>query len=56
MPHDYKLTPAAKNDVKAIWQYTLEKWGEKQAEKYIDQLTEKFKALASAPNCCSVKT
>jgi toxin ParE1/3/4 len=50
MPNDYKLTLAAKNDIKDIWQYTVEKWGEQQAEKYIDQLEKKFKDLVKTPN------
>ena len=50
MPNDYKLTLAAKNDIKDIWQYTVEKWGEQQAEKYIGQLEKKFKDLVKTPN------
>jgi len=49
MPDDYKLTTAAKNDLKEIWQYTVEKWGEKQAENYIYQLEKKFKELIKTP-------
>ncbi len=32
---DYRLTPAAKSDLLEIWNYTVETWGEKKAEKYL---------------------
>jgi toxin ParE1/3/4 len=32
---EYRLTPAAKSDLINIWNYTSEKWGVKQAEKYL---------------------
>jgi toxin ParE1/3/4 len=50
MPNDYKLTPAAKNDLKEIWSYTVKRWSEQQAEKYIYQLEKKFKDLVKTPN------
>jgi len=50
MPRNYKLTSAAKNDVKDIWHYTVQKWGEQQAEKYIDQLGKRLKDLVKTPN------
>ena len=50
MPNDYKLTPAAKNDLKEIWRYTVDKWGERKAEKYIYQFEKKFKDLLKTPN------
>jgi toxin ParE1/3/4 len=34
MPN-YRLTPAAKSDLLGIWNYTVETWGENQAEKYL---------------------
>jgi len=46
----YKLTQAAKNDLKEIWRYTVRKWNEQQAEKYIYQLEKKFKDLVHAPH------
>lgn len=49
MPNDYKLTPAAKNDLKEIWQYTIETWGEQQAETYVLQLEKKFRELVNSP-------
>ncbi len=49
MPNDYKLTLAAKNDLKEIWRDTVERWSEQQAEKYIYQLEKKFKDLATTP-------
>lgn len=45
----YKLTPAAKEDIKEIWFHSVNCWGGKQAEKYIYQLEGKFKILAENP-------
>lgn len=49
MPNDYTLTPAAKNDVKEIWSYTVKRWSEQQAEKYMYQREKKFKDLVMTP-------
>ena len=50
MPHDYKLTQVAKNDLKEIWRYTVQNWSEQQAEKYIYQLEKKFQDLVQNPH------
>lgn len=34
MPAEYDLTPAARQDVRDIWLYTAEQWGERQADRY----------------------
>jgi len=49
MPNDYKLTPAAKNDLQEIWRYTFERWGEQQAEKYVFQFEKTFHDLVKTP-------
>ena len=36
--HNYRLTPSAKSDLIEIWNYTVEIWGEKQAEKYLQEI------------------
>ena len=45
----YKLTSAAKNDIKRIWQYSVDIWGEKQAMVYMTQLEGRFDELAENP-------
>lgn len=56
---EYRLTPAAESDLEAIWSYSFEHWGEQQADRYVDVLTETFKALAqypkTAPACDHVR-
>ena len=48
MPN-YRLTPAAKSDLLEIWNYTVETWGEKQAEKYLQDIEVKLEKLAANP-------
>lgn len=38
----YKLTNQAVEDLTNIWEYTFEKWSEKQAEIYYKMLVENF--------------
>ena len=56
---EYRLTPAAEGDLEAIWTYTLQQWGEEQADRYIDTLTAAFAELArspkSAPACDEIR-
>lgn len=42
----YDLTLAAEEDLRGIWQYTLETWGPEQADKYLDELGDCFDAIA----------
>jgi toxin ParE1/3/4 len=44
---DYRLTPAAKSDLIEIWNYTVETWGKKQAEKYLKEIEAKLEQLAA---------
>ncbi len=44
-----RVTPRARRDVDAIADYTLAKWGEKQAEKYIAELEQRFRWLGQCP-------
>ena len=41
----FNITPRAKSDIHAIWIYTLEIWGEVQADKYIADLFARFEWL-----------
>ena len=43
---EYQLVPKAKNDMEAVWLYSLRRWGVQQTERYIDDLTEAFEFLA----------
>ncbi len=43
----YKIHPIAKRHLIKIWQYTEERWGEVQADKYIDGLYNVFSDLNS---------
>ena len=46
---EYRLTPAAENDLEVIWAYTVKRWGTVQAERYIDLLTATFDKLSESP-------
>lgn len=45
-----RLTPAARADLDAIWNYTVEHWGMDQAEAYVRSLTNAMQLLASSPS------
>ena len=49
IPAECRLTPKAKEDLEAVWLYTLTKWGASQTDRYIDDLTEAFAFLAHIP-------
>ena len=42
----YKLTNKAAEDLTDIWNYTFEKWSEKQADKYYQMLIDNFAEIA----------
>ncbi|MBU2628260.1 MAG: type II toxin-antitoxin system RelE/ParE family toxin [Proteobacteria bacterium] len=46
---EYRLTPAAKSDLIEIWNHTVDTWGEKQAEKYLQDMENKLNQLAETP-------
>jgi toxin ParE1/3/4 len=47
----YKLTNKAVEDLTTIWNYTFEKWSEKQADQYYEMLLERCQYIADNPNC-----
>ena len=49
MPPRYDLTPAAKADLREIWLYTAEQWGEQQADRYLQELEECCERLVDHP-------
>jgi toxin ParE1/3/4 len=44
-----RLTPKARADLLAILDYTIQHWGEEQAEAYLLSLGETMKLLANQP-------
>ena len=46
---DYRLTPKAREDMEAVWLYSLSKWGIQQTDRYIDDLTAAFTFLTNTP-------
>lgn len=47
MPAPYNLTQAAKRDLRAIWRYTVSRWGEEQADRYLGRLEHCFARIAT---------
>jgi toxin ParE1/3/4 len=45
----YRLRSLARDDLEAIWDYTVEQWDIKQAERYLDILFGCFDDLAANP-------
>ncbi|HUW05672.1 MAG TPA: type II toxin-antitoxin system RelE/ParE family toxin [Williamwhitmania sp.] len=45
-----KFTVQAVNDLTQIWNYTLNKWSEEQADRYYHMLIENCKEVASNPD------
>jgi toxin ParE1/3/4 len=41
--------PRAEDDLREIWFYTLDRWGEEQAETYIRSLDTAMQQLCEAP-------
>lgn len=50
---EYRLSLKAHEDMEAVWLYSLNQWGARQTESYIDDLTEAFAFLARNPNAGS---
>lgn len=46
----YKLTNKAVQDLAKIWDYTFEKWSEKQADKYYETLISNCEEIAENPS------
>jgi toxin ParE1/3/4 len=48
-PAPFRVTPRALDDLDAIADYTLARWGERQTEKYLSELKQRFQWLAENP-------
>jgi plasmid stabilization system protein ParE len=46
VPPAYELTRAARQDIRGIWVYTAEQWGERQADRYTGRLETCFGRIA----------
>ncbi len=46
----YNLTNKAVEDLADIWDYTFDKWSEKQADNYYDMLIANCKRIADNPS------
>ncbi|NVN52681.1 type II toxin-antitoxin system RelE/ParE family toxin [Mycolicibacterium hippocampi] len=45
----YVLSPAARADVEQIWDYTCDRWGDKQAETYVREIQRAIDRVADSP-------
>lgn len=48
-PHQLVIAPAAKNDLKEIYQYGLRQWGQSQSESYLSTIKKQFWLLTQQP-------
>ncbi len=46
----YKLTNKAVDDLTQIWNYTIDRWSENQADKYYQMLLDNFNEAANNPD------
>ena len=46
---EYRLTPAARSDIRSIWAYTDDEWGSAQADRYLGQIEETLELLVRNP-------
>ena len=46
---EYRLRPAATQDLESIWAYSAEQWGVELAHRYTDDIVNAFEKLASNP-------
>ena len=45
----FALSPLARADIDAIWDYTADRWSEEQADRYIHHLREAMETIARDP-------
>lgn len=49
LKHTPIIAPAAKADLKDIYQYGLRQWGQKQSDNYLEGIKEQFWVLTEQP-------
>ena len=47
--HQLVIAPAARNDLKEIYQYGLRQWGQAQSESYLSTIKDQFWLLTQQP-------
>ncbi|MBT7215104.1 MAG: type II toxin-antitoxin system RelE/ParE family toxin [Verrucomicrobia bacterium] len=47
---EFSLRPKAIADLEAIWRYTVDTWGDAQAERYVRLINESFRQIADNPS------
>jgi toxin ParE1/3/4 len=47
--HQLVIAPAARNDLKEIYQYGLRQWGQAQSESYLSTIKKQFWLLTQQP-------
>lgn len=47
--HQLVIAPAARHDLKDIYQYGLRKWGKAQSDSYLTALKDQFWSLTAQP-------
>jgi toxin ParE1/3/4 len=47
--HQLVIAPAARNDLKEIYQYGLRQWGQAQSESYLSTIKNQFWLLTQQP-------
>lgn len=47
--HQLVIAPAAKTDLKDIYQYGLRQWGQTQSESHLENIKEQFWTLTKQP-------
>ncbi|MFT4549777.1 MAG: toxin ParE1/3/4 [Verrucomicrobiales bacterium] len=47
---EFSLRPKAISDLEEIWEYTVEAWGEEQAERYVRLINKSFRQIADNPS------
>ncbi len=45
----YRIRPKAESDLAGIFDYTVDQWGWRQADAYVDMLSDCFQLLADSP-------
>jgi toxin ParE1/3/4 len=45
----YVLSPAAQADLAEIWDYTCQRWGDDQAEKYVREIQRAIERIVGNP-------
>lgn len=47
--YSIKIIPKAQRQLKEIWNYTTESWGEKKADEYLNEIKGKILSLSENP-------